>query len=428
MAPDPVRGAGVQRVGDAGATGAVRDFYVDDALVASRDPATLQRAVDVLVALFKRVGLRTNTKKTKVCTFVPGKIRTRLSTAAYARRVEGKERRKNWESRRVECHKCGANLAASSLREHLRTQHDIHQVVELPEEYLEQRPARTYWAGWSADGKHLCCPVPGCGGKAASHWNMRRHFRDRHPLDLVGNPGEGVLPRCQVCRMQTSPSATGHRATSFCVEGGRRHRQHEAAAAAALALRQQFSAYGEVLERVEVFRYLGRLVSMDDEDAQAIGANIKKARRAWAQLHKVLRGENAEPGTCASFYRATVQAVLLFASETWNLTPSALKKLEGFHTRCAWRMNRTNVPRKGHGGAWEYPSVEASLKEAGLATVEDYVRRRRSTIARWIVDRPIYEACKEGERRRGTSACRQWWWEQPMGLESVEELFDDQVA
>ena len=56
---------------------------VDDTLVASRDPTALQRAMDILVALFERVGLRTNTKKTKVYTFVPGKIRTRLSTAAY---------------------------------------------------------------------------------------------------------------------------------------------------------------------------------------------------------------------------------------------------------------------------------------------------------------------------------------------------------
>ena len=77
---------------------------------------------------------------------------------------------------------------------------------------------------------------------------------------------------------------------------------------------------------------------------------------------------------------------------------------------------------------WEYPSVEASLKEAGLETVEEYILRRRSTIARWIVDRPIFKACKEGERKRGTSACRQWWWEQPMGLESIEELFNDQVT
>ena len=46
----------------------------------------------------------------------------------------------------------------------------------------------------------------------------------------------------------------------------------------------------------------------------------------------------------------------------------------------------------------------------------------------WIVDRPLFKACEEGTRKRGTSARRQWWWEQPMGLESDEELLVDQVA
>ena len=86
--------------------------------MASQDPAPLQRALDILVALFERVGLRTNTKKTKVCTFVPGKIRTRLSTAAYAHCAEGLQSRKDWEKCRVECGKCGVSLAASSLRVH----------------------------------------------------------------------------------------------------------------------------------------------------------------------------------------------------------------------------------------------------------------------------------------------------------------------
>ena len=182
-----------------------------------------------------------------------------------------------------------------------------------------------------------------------------------------------------------------------------------------------------MLKRVEVFKYLGHLKSMDDEDGPAVNANLRKARRAWARLSKVLRGKNAAPGTSASFYRATVQAVLLFSSETWSVTPSLVKRLEGFNVRCAWRMNRTNVPRRGHGGAWEYPSAEESLKEAGLKRVEEYIRLRRNTIAMWVAGRPLYQACVGGERRRGTSP-RQFWWEQPMGLESVEERFRDQVT
>ena len=91
-------------------------------------------------------------------------------------------------------------------------------------------------------------------------------------------------------------------------------------------------------------------------------------------------------------------------------------------------LEMLHVPKKGQGGVWRYPSVEDTLKEAGVQTVAEYIRRRRNTVAMWVVDRPIHEVCKGGERRRGTSARRQWWWEQPMGLETVEELFDAQVA
>jgi hypothetical protein len=38
----------------------------------------------------------------------------------------------------------------------------------------------------------------------------------------------------------------------------------------ALALRHQFLVHGDVLERIEVFKYLGCLLAQDDNDAQAI--------------------------------------------------------------------------------------------------------------------------------------------------------------
>ena len=145
------------------------------------------------------------------------------------------------------------------------------------------------------------------------------------------------------------------------------------------------------------------------------------------RLSKVLKGEQADTQTCSQFYRATVQAVLLFSSETWNVTPSALRQLEGFHTRCAWRMNTVNVPRKGMNGVWKYPSAAASLKEATLKMVAEYIKIRRDTVAMWVVNRPIYEACVAGQRKRGTSS-RQWWWEQPMGLEQDGDFPKAQVA
>ncbi len=61
--------------------------------------------------------------------------------------------------------------------------------------------------------------------------------------------------------------------------------QWEAAEAARIALTRTFTAYGEDLERVEVFKYLGRLLAYNHNDSQAMWSNLKKARKGWAQFH-----------------------------------------------------------------------------------------------------------------------------------------------
>ena len=90
--------------------------------------------------------------------------------------------------------------------------------------------------------------------------------------------------------------------------------------------------------------YLGRLLAQDDDDIQAIRAQLRKARATWARVGQVLRSENASPWVAAKFYKAVVQAVLLYGSETWVLSPTALARLEGFHIRAAYRMAKRNRP------------------------------------------------------------------------------------
>ena len=184
------------------------------------------------------------------------------------------------------------------------------------------------------------------------------------------------------------------------------------------ALDRGFTAYDEELERVEVFRYLGRLLAYDDNDLQAVRSNLKKARQVWARISRVLRADNASPRVCGMFYKATVQAVLLFGSETWCLTPAALKSLEGFHLRAAWRMASDNKPQREADSSWRYPDTPAVMEEVGLQSIAHYVEVRRQTIASYIVNRPIFDCCVNGERRRGTNP-HLWWWEQPMHLDEV---------
>ncbi len=77
----------------------------------------------------------------------------------------------------------------------------------------------------------------------------------------------------------------------------------------------------------------------------------------------MLRGENVTPRVAATFYKAVVQAILLYGSETWNLTAFALARLEGFHIHVVYKMVQEHQPRQGANHAWTYPRSADVLEE-----------------------------------------------------------------
>ena len=166
-------------------------------------------------------------------------------------------------------------------------------------------------------------------------------------MDEISTAEEGTLPKCAACGMQASETVRGlrHERSKTCHDMSAQRREHEAAATAVKALQRTFTAYGESLYRVEVFKYLGRLVSYDDVDTQEIRGNFKKYQKKWARISKVLRAEHASPRVCGMFYRATVQLIFLYGSESWTVAPADLAMMEGFHGHAARRMVGM-MPRK----------------------------------------------------------------------------------
>ena len=75
---------------------------------------------------------------------------------------------------------------------------------------------------------------------------------------------------------------------------------------------------------MEVFIYLGSLIAFDGDDTQAVRGNLKKSRRVWARISRVLRAENASARVCWMFYNATVQSVLLFGARPEFSRPQLL--------------------------------------------------------------------------------------------------------
>ncbi len=100
-------------------------------------------------------------------------------------------------------------------------------------------------------------------------------------MDLVEVPKEGKFDHCEQCGMQVHPMYPHHRYTKECRIGVERKHQRETAVSSALALCQQFLVHGNMLERVEVYKYLGCLLAQDDDDIQAICIQMWKARATW---------------------------------------------------------------------------------------------------------------------------------------------------
>jgi hypothetical protein len=76
----------------------------------------------------------------------------------------------------------------------------------------------------------------------------------------------------------------------------------------------------DAIKRVTKFRYLGRILSQDDNDLSACVRNIQRAKAKWAAVSKVLKREGASKKSFARFYLVIVSTVLLYGSDTCVVT------------------------------------------------------------------------------------------------------------
>ena len=79
------------------------------------------------------------------------------------------------------------------------------------------------------------------------------------------------------------------------------------------------------------------------------------------------------PKECGMFYKATIQAVLLYGSKSWNLTTAMMRRLEDVHITTAYRMARTHKPQENNDGSWTYLASKNVFEEVGLYPIEHYI-------------------------------------------------------
>ena len=173
---------------------------------------------------------------------------------------------------------------------------------------------------------------------------------------------------------------------------------------------------GKTLKLVVNFKYLGGRMESSEKDFQ-----IRKAL-AWAACNKLktIWKSNIKKKIKERLFLATVESVLLYNSETWTMSKTMKKRLDGCYTR---------MLRMAFNVSWKDKLTNEELY-GGLPKVSSKVASRRLKLAGHCIRHPEEEASKlvlwepsRGKRNVGRQAVTYIdTLKQDTGMESTQEI------
>ena len=191
--------------------------------------------------------------------------------------------------------------------------------------------------------------MEGCPVLVATRTEMRLHFLHQNVLHTVVFMEEVNYPHPQCGRCDMLVPWRGlngrHPATAQCARGEERKRRRLAEAEMSKISGRAFEAYGEQIQNVSKFRYLGRVLTAGDGDWLEVVDNLGKARKSWGRISRIMIREGANPKVLGNFYKTVALSVLLFGAETWVLTPNWSRPWKFFKTG-----SRGGSPGSSRGG------------------------------------------------------------------------------
>ena len=120
----------------------------------------------------------------------------------------------------------------------------------------------------------------------------------------------------------------------------------------------------ECFEGVDYFKYLGQILNQADKDWPTVLHNIRRVRKFWGRLAKLLIREGTDPIISEKFYRAVVQAGILFGLETWMLKAVMLQYFEGIYVGFLRRVTEMKYRKLGD-KTWLKEGEYRVLQETG---------------------------------------------------------------
>ena len=116
---------------------------------------------------------------------------------------------------------------------------------------------------------------------------MRVHFWRRHVRDTIIILEEGNLPhpRCENCDMFVLWRALNgrHKSTMMCKRVAERKCRRLVEAEIRESTKMAFEVYGQQIQSVPRFTYLGRVMTAGDDDWMEVAENLAKVRKSWGE-------------------------------------------------------------------------------------------------------------------------------------------------
>ena len=107
---------------------------------------------------------------------------------------------------------------------------------------------------------------------------------------------------------------------------------------------EPISVYGEPIEEVDFFIYLGSVVDKLGGTDADIKARKGKARSAFKKMKNVWSSAMLSTRIKVRIFNSTIKPVLMYGSETWRMNSTPINKVQSFVNSCLRKLLRIHWP------------------------------------------------------------------------------------
>jgi len=91
---------------------------------------------------------------------------------------------------------------------------------------------------------------------------------------------------------------------------------------------------GQQLEEVNAFQYLGATLTKDGRSRTEMKVILAMATSSMTKRTTIWKSKEISFPIKLKLYKALIQTILLYGSETWTLTAETAKRIQSFETKC----------------------------------------------------------------------------------------------